>query len=102
MLTDAAQLTDVIERAQRREPDAFDTLVDLYSSRLFGYLYRRTGSRHDAEDMLQEVFVRLVRTLDRYTHDGRFEAWLFRIATNLIRDRVRQLQRCAILMLERI
>jgi RNA polymerase sigma-70 factor (ECF subfamily) len=39
------------------------------------------------------VFVRLVRTIDRYEHDGRFEAWLFRIATNLVRDRIRKAQR---------
>ena len=90
---DASRLTELIAGAQRREPDAFDALVDAYSARLYGYFYRRTGSRHDAEDLLQEVFVRVVRTIERYTHDGRFEAWLFRIAANLIRDRVRRSQR---------
>lgn len=90
---DAALLDDVITRAQQRDPQAFDELVDAYSGRLFGYFCRLTGSRDDAEDLLQEVFVRLVRTIDRYEHDGRFEAWLFRIATNLVRDRIRKAQR---------
>ncbi len=87
------ELASVIEGAQRREPGAFDNLVGLYASRLYGFLYRLTGTRDDAQDLVQEVFVRLVRTIDRYEHGGRFEAWLFRIAANLARDRVRRLKR---------
>jgi RNA polymerase sigma-70 factor (ECF subfamily) len=89
-LMDAAVLSDLIGRAQRREPAAFDELVELYASRLYGYFYRLTGSREDAEDLLQELFVRVVRTIEQYEHDGRFEGWIFRIATNLVRDRVRR------------
>jgi len=92
---DAALLADLIRRAQRREPAAFDALVETYSTRLYGYFYRLTGSRHDAEDLLQELFVRLVRMIDQYEHEGRFDGWLFRIATNLIRDRVRRSKRAA-------
>ncbi len=86
-------LADLIDRAQRRDPQAFDDLVERYGRRLFGYLYRLTGSRDDADDLLQEVFVRLVRTIGSYQHDGRFEGWLFRIATNLARDRIRRIRR---------
>lgn len=86
----ADELADLIRRAQARDAAAFDALVDRYSARLYGYLYRLTGSRHDAEDLLQELFVRVVKMIGRYEHDGRFEAWLFRIATNLVRDRVRR------------
>lgn len=87
---DAAELTVLIGRAQKREAAAFDTLVDLYASRLYGYFYRLTANREDAEDLLQELFVRLVRMIEHYEHDGRFDGWLFRIATNLVRDRVRR------------
>jgi RNA polymerase sigma-70 factor (ECF subfamily) len=90
---DESDLATLIRRAQERDPEAFDALVEAYSRRLYGYLYRLTGSRDDADDLLQEVFVRVVRTIDRYQHNGRFEAWLFRIATNLVRDRVRRLKR---------
>jgi RNA polymerase sigma-70 factor, ECF subfamily len=90
---DAASLDDLIVRAQRRDSAAFDALVEIYSPRLYGYFYRLTGRREDAEDLLQEVFVRVVRMIARYEHDGRFDAWLFRIATNLIRDRVRRHRR---------
>ena len=87
------ELAAVIERAQRLDPEAYDVLVDAYGQRLFGFLYRFTGSRDQAEDLLQEVFLRVVRTLPRYTHRGRFEGWLFRIAANLVRDRIRQARR---------
>jgi len=87
---DTAEIADLVARAQRADPAAFEELVDAYSARLYGYFYRLTGARHDAEDLLQEVFVRLVRAIRDYKHDGRFEAWLFRMATNLVRDRVRR------------
>ncbi len=90
---DSHLLVSLIERAQRREPEAFDALVDAYGRRLYGYLYRLTGVREDAEDLLQETFVRVVRTLPDYEHDGKFEGWIFRIATNLARDRLRRARR---------
>ena len=90
VLMDADQIAELIARAQQRDPAAFDALVGAYSARLYGYFYRLTGSRHDAEDLLQELFVRLVRMVGEYRHDGRFDAWLFRIATNLVRDRLRR------------
>ncbi len=87
---DADELADLIRRAKARDPTAYDALIECYSTRLYGYLFRLTGSGHDAEDLLQELFVRVVKMIGRYEHDGRFDAWLFRIATNLVRDRVRR------------
>jgi RNA polymerase sigma-70 factor (ECF subfamily) len=87
---DHESLDDLIRRAKKKDPSAFDALVDRFSPRLFGFLFRLTGSGGDAEDLVQEVYLRVVRMIDRYEHDGRFEAWLFRIATNLVRDRARR------------
>ncbi len=87
------ELDEIIRRAQNRDPAAFDVLVERYSSRLYGFLLRFIGKSGEAEDLVQEVFVRLVRTIESYQHDGRFEAWLFRIAANLARDRARRLGR---------
>jgi RNA polymerase sigma-70 factor (ECF subfamily) len=87
------ELSDLIRRAQAKDPDAFDELVDRFGPRLFGFLFRLSGSRSEAEDMLQELFLRVVRRIDRYRDVGQFEAWLFRIASNLARDRIRRLQR---------
>ncbi len=90
---DEAALAEAIRGAQQGNATSFDGLVDAYAPRLFGFLYRLTGSRQESEDLLQEVFLRLVRTIEAYTHDGRFDAWLFRIAANLVRDRVRKVRR---------
>ncbi|HPD30567.1 MAG TPA: sigma-70 family RNA polymerase sigma factor [Phycisphaerae bacterium] len=94
-MMDAVVLDDLIRRARQRDSAAFETLVEIYSPRLYGYFYRLTGRREDAEDLLQEAFVRVVRMISRYEHDNRFDAWLFRIATNLVRDRVRRQRRSA-------
>lgn len=95
---DHQTLAEVISRAQRRDPSAFEALIEAYSYRLYGFLYRLTGHRDDADDLLQEVFVRVVRMIDKYQDDGRFEAWLFRIAMNLARDRVRRVRKSPIVL----
>lgn len=65
-------------------------MVTRYSRRVFGLLYRLTRRADLAEELAQETFLRMVRTIGEYEHVGKFEAWLFRIAANLARDRVRQ------------
>jgi RNA polymerase sigma-70 factor (ECF subfamily) len=77
---------DLLERARRRESAALDLIVQTYSRRLFGLLVRMTDRRDQAEELLQETFLRMVRTIDTYQHSDRFESWLFRIAANLARD----------------
>jgi len=83
-------LEQAIRRAQAGDPGGFDLLVDSYAPRVYGLVYRLTGSRADAEDLLQEVMLRVVRRIGDYQHQGQFEAWLFRIAANLVRDRARR------------
>ncbi len=87
------RLADLIRRAQAHEAEAFDDLIDAFGTRLHGYLYRLIGSRDEADDLLQDVFLRVVRMIGSYRHDYRFEGWLFRIATNLVRDRIRKVVR---------
>lgn len=88
-----SDLESVLDRARRRDPSAFDTLVSLYGARVYGLVYRLLGQRELAEDLTQETFLRVVRTIETYEHDGRFEAWLFRIAANLARDHARKRKR---------
>jgi RNA polymerase sigma-70 factor (ECF subfamily) len=83
----------VIRQAQQWDADAFDAIIERYSAKLYGFLYRFTGRPDDAEELVQEVFVRVVRMIRQYKHEGRFEAWLFRIAVNVARDRARRLKR---------
>lgn len=86
-------LDELLRRARQRDADALGRLVELYSPRVFGLVYRLTGSRDAAEDLLQETFLRVVRVIGEYEHVGKFEAWLFRIAANLARDRARKRHR---------
>jgi len=87
---DGPALSAIIADAQRGDAGALDALVDCYSARLYGFFLRLVGHRQDAEDLMQEAFLRVVRMLSSYVDDGRFEAWLFRIAANLVRDRIRR------------
>ncbi|HYH35603.1 MAG TPA: RNA polymerase sigma factor SigE [Nocardioides sp.] len=71
---------------------SWDEVVERHSDRVYRLAYRLTGNRHDAEDLTQEVFVRVFRSLDTYT-PGTFEGWLHRITTNLFLDQARRRQR---------
>jgi len=81
---------------QQAEPEgsvpSWDEIVDQHSDRVFRLAYRLTGNRHDAEDLTQEVFVRVFRSLSTYT-PGTFEGWIHRITTNLFLDGARRKQR---------
>jgi RNA polymerase sigma factor (sigma-70 family) len=70
-------------------PPSWDEVVRTHSARVYRLAYRLTGDRHDAEDLTQEVFVRVFRSLSSYT-PGTFEGWLHRITTNLFLDSVRR------------
>ncbi len=74
------------------EVPTWDEIVERHSDRVFRLAYRLCGNRHDAEDLTQEVFVRVFRSLDTYT-PGTFEGWLHRITTNLFLDSARRKQR---------
>src|SRR3954463_491929 len=70
----------------------WDEIVEQHSDRVYRLAYRLTGNPHDAEDLTQEVFVRVFRSLGSYT-PGTFEGWLHRITTNLFLDQARRKQR---------
>ncbi len=73
-------------------PPSWDDVVRTHSGRVYRLAYRLTGNTQDAEDLTQEVFVRVFRSLSRYT-PGTFEGWLHRITTNLFLDMARRRQR---------
>jgi RNA polymerase sigma-70 factor (ECF subfamily) len=73
-------------------PPSWEEIVREHSARVYRLAYRLTGNQHDAEDLTQEVFVRVFRSLSSYT-PGTFEGWLHRITTNLFLDQARRKQR---------
>ena len=78
-----------IESAQRGDRDAFRVLVERYSRSVFRLGYRMTGNEQDAEDVVQETFMRAFRQLHRYESRSSFGTWLYRIAANYSLDLIR-------------
>ncbi|MCD4784306.1 MAG: sigma-70 family RNA polymerase sigma factor [Candidatus Eremiobacteraeota bacterium] len=78
--------------AKYREGDlsALGVLYDRYSGPLYGYLMRITGSREEADDILQDTFCKLIEKLERYHPRGKFKSYIFRIAHNLAIDNLRK------------
>lgn len=70
-------------------PPTWDEVVRTHSARVYRLAYRLSGNQHDAEDITQEVFIRVFRSLENYT-PGTFEGWLHRITTNLFLDTARR------------
>jgi RNA polymerase sigma factor (sigma-70 family) len=81
-----------VELAPEWTPPSWDEVVRTHSARVYRLAYRLTGNPYDAEDLTQDVFVRVFRSLSTYT-PGTFEGWLHRITTNLFLDQVRRKQR---------
>lgn len=88
---DPQQLSETIAAAQAGRAAGFERLLETFGPRLYGYFYKATGDHHEAEDLLGEISLRLVRRLGKYDHRDRFEPWLFRIAANMVRDRIRRI-----------
>jgi len=76
--------------ARSGDRSAFGQLVDLYKDKIFHLAYRMTGSRQEAEDIVQETFMRVYANLDKYDSRWKFSTWIFRIGNNLCIDRLRK------------
>ncbi|HKS37735.1 MAG TPA: sigma-70 family RNA polymerase sigma factor [Verrucomicrobiae bacterium] len=87
--SDAALVT----RAREGDQDAFGVLVERHSTRLFQLAFRMTSNEQDAEDTVQETFLRAYRQLDRFESRAGFATWLHRIAANCSLDLLRKRKR---------
>jgi RNA polymerase sigma-70 factor (ECF subfamily) len=88
-LTDSA----IVTKARLGDTDAFRALVERHSRPLFRLAFRMTGNQQDAEDVVQESFLRAWRQLGRFDERASFGTWLYRIATNCSLDVVRSRKR---------
>jgi RNA polymerase sigma-70 factor (ECF subfamily) len=89
------ELTDSVAVAQARDGDsgAFRVLVERHSRNLFRLAYRMTGHQEDAEDVVQETFLRAYRQLAKFDDRASFGTWLYRIAANCSLDLIRARKR---------
>ena len=79
-----------IELCQSGNSEAFSFLVEKYKNLIYQLALRMTGNFHDSEDIAQEAFLRAYRSLHQYNPNYSFSSWLYKIALNIIRDRMRK------------
>ena len=83
----------VLRLAQRGDQRAFDVIVRAYERLVFTYLYRLVDDRRLAEDLTQDVFLKVFRSLSGFTGESAFTTWLFQIAKNAAIDELRAIER---------
>ena len=97
-LDDSGVVSAFLEGEQR----AFDELVNRYQNRLLNFVYRTTGDRERAEDLVQEVFVRVYRHIHRFDRSRKFSTWIYTIASNLAKNELRNRSRNPLVLFQTI
>ena len=89
-----SEIQEVVKKAQTGDPFAFSQLYENFFLRIYRYTFMKTGNSEDAEDLTQEVFLKVIRSISKYKEkETPFASWLFRIARNTIIDYVRKRQK---------
>ncbi|HXO04782.1 MAG TPA: RNA polymerase sigma factor [Candidatus Sulfotelmatobacter sp.] len=83
----------LVDRARQGDRNAVGSLLDPWRKPLFGYIYRMVTLRQDAEDLLQDVLVRVLENIRGYRGEARFKSWVFGIATHVCLDHLRSRKR---------
>lgn len=97
-LDDSAVVSAFLDGEQR----AFDELVRRYQNRLLNFVFRTTGDRERAEDLVQEVFVRVYRHIHRFDRSRKFSTWIYTIASNLAKNELRNRARNPLVLFQTI
>ena len=84
---------EVVTAFLEGEERAFQELVERYQTRLLNFIYRTVGDRERAEDLVQEVFIRIYRHLHRFDRSKKFSTWAYTIASNLAKNELRNRSR---------
>jgi len=97
-LDDSGVVASFLEGEKR----AFNELVDRYQSRLNNFVYRTTGDRERAEDLVQETFIRVYRHIHRFDQSKKFSTWIYTIASNLAKNELRNRSRNPLVLFQTI
>ncbi len=81
-------LDRIIVGCKSGNAESFSQLIDMYAGRCYGYFYRLTGDRTVSDDLLSELFVKLVEKIGSFK-GGSFEGWLFKVVSNIFHDYLR-------------
>jgi RNA polymerase sigma-70 factor (ECF subfamily) len=88
--SETTALADLVRRAQGGDEAAQRELIVSYQRRVAGFIYAMTGKTDAVEDLAQQVFIKMIRALDRLQAPAQFESWLFRLARNTCIDHLRR------------
>jgi RNA polymerase sigma-70 factor (ECF subfamily) len=86
---------ELVERLKRRDEAAFTELIRLYEKRIFQLVLRMLQDKGEAEDVAQDVFLTVFKSIDSFRGDSKLSTWLYRIATNHCKNRIKYLERRA-------
>jgi RNA polymerase sigma-70 factor (ECF subfamily) len=87
-MIDNNELNEIVARCQNGDSKAYDELVDMFGTSLYGYFYRLSGNSETSNDLLSELFMKLVTKIGTYK-GGSFKKWVFTIASNVFYDYLR-------------
>lgn len=93
---------EVVAAYLNGDAHAFDELVERYQRRLLNFVYRTIGDRERAEDLVQEVFIRVHRHLHRFDQTKKFSTWIYTIASNLAKNELRNRSRNPLVLFQTI
>jgi RNA polymerase sigma-70 factor, ECF subfamily len=83
----------LLRRLRERDERAFRELLELHRDRVYNITFRMLGNRAEAEDVAQEVFISVFKTIDQFREESKFSTWLYRVAVNHCKNRIKYLAR---------
>jgi RNA polymerase sigma-70 factor (ECF subfamily) len=83
----------LLRRLRDRDERAFRELLELHKDRVYNITFRMLGNRAEAEDVAQEVFISVFKTIDQFREQSKFSTWLYRVAVNHCKNRIKYLAR---------
>jgi RNA polymerase sigma-70 factor (ECF subfamily) len=83
----------LLRRLRDRDERAFRELLELHRDRVYNITFRMLGNRAEAEDVAQEVFISVFKTIDQFREESKFSTWLYRVAVNHCKNRIKYLAR---------
>jgi RNA polymerase sigma-70 factor (ECF subfamily) len=83
----------LLRKLRERDERAFRELIDAYGDRVFNLTFRMLGNRAEAEDLAQEVFITVFKSIDQFRGESKFSTWLYRVTANHCKNRIKYLAR---------
>jgi len=91
---------ELVHKAQSGDFEAFSSLIEKYKTKIYNLALKLSGDRHDAEDILQETFLKAVDNIEKFRAESSFGTWLYAIAVNIVRARYAESRKADLMPIE--